>query len=134
MGAGHWINPKTGQCLQVTTHNDWIRDATNAKSIGLPDHRYRDIMTLPDNAIDEIRILALKGGLVRSRQHRRYTSVQFWATAEEVETILQAVLRAVTELGIHPDEQLEIDNLLLGESVSLTLRALQTSDQAVFQR
>ena len=134
MGAGHWINPKTGQCLQVTTHNDWIRDATNAKSIGLPDEIYLQIMLLPDTAIDQIRILALRGGLVRIRQQKHYTSVQFWASGDQVEAILQAVLRAVTELGIHPDEQLEIDNLLLGESVSLTLRALQTSDQAVFQR
>ena len=134
MGAGHWINPKTGRCALVTTHNDWIRDEKNAKSIGLPDHRYRDIMTLPDNAIDEIRILALRGGLVRIRQHRRYTSVQFWAAIGDVEAIRQAVVRALAELEVHPDERLEIDNLLLGESVSLTLRALQTSDQAVFQR
>ena len=132
MGAGHWLNPTTGQCVQVTTHNDWIRDETNADSIGLAEDLYRQIMLLPDTAIDQIRILALRGGLVRIRQQKHYTSVQFWATGDQVEAILQAVLRALEELKIHPDERLEIDNLLLGESVSITLRALRAGD-AVFQ-
>ena len=131
MGAGHWLNPMTHQCVQVTTHDGWIRDEKNADSIGLPGHLYRQIMLLPDSAVDEIRILALRGGLVRIRQHKRYTSVQFRATADQVTEVLQAVLRALAELEVHPDERLEIDNLLLGESVSITLRALQESDLAV---
>jgi hypothetical protein len=118
--------------VQVTTHNDWIRDETNADSIGLAEDLYRQIMLLPDTAIDQIRILALRGGLVRIRQQKHYTSVQFWASGDQVEAILQAVLRALEELKIHPDERLEIDNLLLGESVSITLRALRAGD-AVFQ-
>jgi hypothetical protein len=134
MGAGHWLNSATGECARVTTHDGWIRDEKNAASIGLPDHLYRQIMLLPDSAVDEIRILALKGGLVRIRQHKRYTSVQFWAAVDKVVAILQAILRALEELQIHPDERLEIDNLLLGESVSITLRALRTSDQAVIQQ
>jgi hypothetical protein len=60
--------------------------------------------------------------------------VQFWAAVDKVVAILQAILRALEELQIHPDERLEIDNLLLGESVSITLRALRTSDQAVIQQ
>ena len=133
MGAGHWLNPVTGQCAQVTTHDEWIRDEKNADSIGLAQNLYRQIILLPDTAIDHIRIVALQGGLVRIRQHKRYTSVQFWAIADQIASILQAVLRTLDELKIHPDERLEIDNLLLGESVSITRRALQTS-QAVFQQ
>jgi len=98
MGARHWLNPTTGRCEQVTTHNDWIRNAANAKSLGLPDSLYRQIMLLPDSAVDEIRILALHGGLVRIRQQTHYTSVQFWASGNQVEAILQAVLRALEEL------------------------------------
>jgi len=133
MGAGYWLNPVTGQCAQVTTHNDWIREEKNAESIGLADGLYRQIMFLPDTAIDQIRIVALQGGLVRIRQHKRYTSVQFRATADQVAEILQAVLRALEELKIHPDERLEIDNLGLRESVSITLRSLRTTE-AVFQQ
>jgi hypothetical protein len=135
MGAGHWLNPTTGQCEQVTTHDEWIRDKKNANSIGLADDLYRQIMLLPatDNAaVDEIRILAVQGGLIRIRQHKRYTSVQFWVMIDQVDETLQAVLRALAELGIHPDERLQVDNLCLGESASVTLRALQ-NDQAVFQ-
>ena len=83
-------------------------------------------------AVDEIRRLAVQGGLIRFRQHKRYTSVQFWVMADQVDTTVRAVLRALTELGIHPDERLQVDNLCLGDSASVTLRELQ-SDQAVFQ-
>ena len=133
MGAGHWLNPTTGQCEQVTTHDEWIRDEKNAVSIGLPDFIYRQIRLLPGSAIDEIRILALRGGLVRIRQHKRYTSVQFWAEADRVETILYSVVRALEALEVHPDERLEVDNLLLSDSMSITLRALQAGE-AVFQQ
>ncbi|MGO9115278.1 MAG: hypothetical protein ACLP9L_39195 [Thermoguttaceae bacterium] len=133
MGAGHWLNPTTGQCEQVTTHNDWIRDETNADSIGLAEDLYRQIMLLPDTAIDQIRILALRGGLVRIRQQKHYTSVQFWAIADQVNSILQAVLRALEALEVHPDERLEVDNLRLRDSMSITLRALQAGE-AVFQQ
>ena len=135
MGAGHWLNPKTGQYMEVTTHDEWIRNAENASNIGLADDLYRQIMLLPatDNAaVDEIRILAVQGGLIRIRQHKRYTSVQFWVMSDQVDETLQAALRALVELRIHPDERLQIDNLCLGESASVTLRELQ-SNQAVFQ-
>ena len=59
--------------------------------------------------------------------------MQFWVMSDQVDATLQSVLRALAELGIHPDERLQIDNLCLGESASVTLRELQ-SDQAVFQR
>ena len=122
MGAGHWLNPKTGQCAKVTTHNDWIRVEQNAMNIGLSDDLYRQIMALPETAIDDIRIVALQGGLVRIRQHRWYTSVQFWATADEATADLRAVVRALATLGVHPDTRLVIDNLLLGESMAVSLR------------
>ncbi len=91
-------------------------------------------MLLSESAVDEIRILALQGGLIRIRQHKRYTSVQFHATADQATEVLQAVLRALAELEVHPDERLEIDNLSLGESVAITLRELRESDQAVSQQ
>ena len=124
MGAGHWLNPLTGQCLQVTTHDTWIRIQANAELIGLPDDLYCQITALPDTAIDPIRILALQGGLVRIRQHRWYTSVQFWTAAEELLGVLQAVEKTLYDLQIHPDERLIIDNLLLGESIVVFLRDL----------
>jgi hypothetical protein len=132
MGAGYYLNPTTGQCATVTTHNDWIRDEKNATSIGLPDEFYHQIMLFSHTAIDEIRILALQGGLIRIRQHKRYTSVQFWVTSNQLEATLQAVVRALEKLKIHPDELLQIDNLCLGESASIKFGALQ-SLPAVFQ-
>jgi hypothetical protein len=130
MGKG---NPQTGQCEEVTTHDEWIREEKNARSIGLPDHYYRQIKLLPNSAIDETRTTALVGGLVRIRQHKRYTSIQFWSVSDQVEGILQAVVKGLQQLQVHPDELLKVDNLSLGKSESITLRELQASDQAVCQ-
>ncbi len=124
MGAGHWLNPNSGKCLQVTTHDAWIRVRANAESIGLDGDLFTKIMALPATAIDDIRILALQGGLVRIRQHRWYTSVQFWATADEVAAILRAVVRALKILEVHLDTRAVIDNLLLGESMVVSVREL----------
>jgi hypothetical protein len=127
MGAGYWLNPDTGMCVQVTTtHDEFVRDRTNAKSIGLSEHCYIQIMQYPATAVDEIRLAALREGLVRMREHPRYLSVQFTAEPQRVRLILESVLVALTERKIHPDTMLAIDNLLSGESASITLRELQT--------
>lgn len=132
MGKGYWLNPRSGRCEQVTTHDEWIREEKNAGAIGLPDEFYRRLMLQPSSAMDEIRTTALVGGLVRIRQHKRYISIQFWALADHVEEILQAVVKALEQLHVHPDELLKVDNLCLRNSVSLSLRQFQ-SDQVVFQ-
>ena len=124
MNDGHWLNPKTGLCLQVTTHNDWIRIQVNAESIGLSDELYHQIMLLPVMAIDEIRIVALQGGLVRIRQQHRFTAVQFWATPDQVVGILEAVVQALQKLQLYADERLIIDNLLPQTTMVVSLREL----------
>ena len=83
-----------------------------------------DWLPLP-TAIDLIRVAAVRFGLVRIREHRRYISVQFMAEAERVEAVLVAVAKALTGLRIHEDTFLVVDNLLLGESRSITLGGLQ---------
>ena len=93
MGAGYWLNPDTGQCVRVaTTHDEWVRDRGNAEGIGLPEAAYDAIMQYPATAVDEIRLVVLNWGLVRIREHPRYTSVQFAAHAHQVTPILRAVL------------------------------------------
>jgi hypothetical protein len=135
MGAGYWLNPDTGMCVQVaTTHDEFVRDRTNAKSIGLSEDCYTQIMQYPATAVDEIRLLALHEGLVRMREHPRYLSVQFTAEPQRVRLNLESVVVALTERKIHLDTMLVVDNLLSHESASITLRELQgkvESDSAV---
>ena len=126
MGAGYWLNPETGICVQVaTTHDAWVREWANAKSIGLSAQCHAQIMQYPATAVDEIRMAAVREGLVRLREHPRYLSVQFTALPQRVAMALKAVVVALTELEIHPDTMLSVDNLLSGKSVSITLRELQ---------
>jgi hypothetical protein len=76
-------------------------------------------------AVDEIRMAALAWGLVRIREHPRYVSVQFAAHPHRVTPILRAVLVALTDVRVHPDTTLKIDNLLLNDSVSIGLSDLE---------
>jgi hypothetical protein len=128
MGAGYWLNPSTGMCVRVaTTHDEWIRDKGNTDRIGLPEECYHQIMRHPATAVDEIRLLALDWGLVRIREHRWYTSVQFKARPDRVKPILGAVIVALNDVQIHPDTRLVIDNLLLHDSASITIAGLQSA-------
>ena len=135
-GAGYWLNPNTGKCVRITTHDEWVRDWANAQSIGLPKAAYDAIMKHPPTAVDEIRIVAIESGLVRIREHPRYTSVQFSAHAHQIKQVLQAIIVALTELKMHPDTTLVIDNLLLNYSASLSVADLKSrldNDQPVFR-
>ena len=124
--AGYWLNPNTGKCVRVdTTHDAWVRDRTNIENIGLPQAAYDAVMEFPETAIDEIRLVALDYGLVRVREHPRYTSVQFSAQPFQITPILQAVVTTLTELKLHSDTTLLIDNLLLHESARTGLGELQ---------
>jgi hypothetical protein len=126
MGAGYWLNPGTSQCVRVaTTHDEWVRDRGNAESIGLPQAAYDAIMRHPATAIDEIRLVALNWGLVRIREHPRYTSIQFAAQPYNVKAILQVVVTALAEVKLHPDTMLVIDNLLLHDSARIALGELR---------
>ena len=136
MGAGYWLHPDTGKCVQVaTTHDEWVRDNENARSIGVPQRVYDEIMQHPPTAVDEIRILGLHCGLVRMREHPRYLSIQFAAERHHIARLLGAIATALNHLGIHPDTTVQMDNLLSGESISITVAELRKqieSQQSVF--
>lgn len=126
MGAGYWLNPDTGKCVQVeTTHDEWVRDNANALSMGVPQWVYEEIMRHPPTDVDEIRLLALHCGLVRMREHPRYLSIQFAAERDCVSGVLSAIAAALNGLQIHPDTTVQMDNLLLGKSISITVAELQ---------
>jgi hypothetical protein len=123
--AGYWLNPDTGLIVKVTeTHDAWIRDRQHAAELGLPEADFAKIISFPPTAIDEIRLVAVRRGLVRVREHRRHVSVQFMAEAERVGMVLGAVVAALIGVEIHPDSRLIVDNLLLGDSRAIMLGGL----------
>lgn len=131
MGAGYWLNPDTGKCVQVaTTHDEWVRDNDNASSMGVPQWVYDEIVRYPPTAVDEIRLLALHCGLVRMREHPRYLSIQFAAERSRLSHIISAIALTLRDLPIHADTNIQMDNLLLGESLSITVAELQSRTEA----
>ena len=113
-----------------STHDAWVRDDWhNAEALGIPGDIFQKISSLEPTSIDEIRLLALKTGLVRIREYKSRRNqdvhIQFWAAAARVGAVLEAVAEALAELGIHGDTRLVIDNLHLGDSRVVTLTTLQ---------
>jgi hypothetical protein len=124
---GYWLNPATGRCVKVaTSHDEWIRDRQQVADLGLPDSVHQEIIGYAPTDIDPIRLAAVRAGLVRVREHRRYVSVQYMADADRVGAVLGAVAKALTDLGIHPDTRLVVDNLQLEESREMTARELES--------
>jgi hypothetical protein len=128
VGAGYWLNPETGMCVQVaTTHDAWVREWANAENLGLSVSAFDEIIRFPPTALDEIRLVAVRSGLVRIREHRRHVSVQYMAESDRVQPLLRIVVTALHGVGIHPDTWLVVDNLLLHDSQSLMLGQLEKS-------
>ena len=126
--SGYWLKPDTGECVKVaTTHDAWIRDQEHAARLGLPAAVYDEIMSHPPTAVDEIRLLAVKCGLVRIREHRWHVSVQFWTEPHRVGPLCGEIVKALHGVGIHADTRLVIDNLSAGDRVAMTLRELEVT-------
>ena len=128
MRQGYWLNPSNGKVVPVSSHDEWIRDKQNADSIGLPPYWYGEIMKIPPTDVDEIRLMAMKGGgLVCIRQYDNYVSIQFMAERHRVTGILWEVVVALKGAQIHPDERLQITNFFLKDQVDVTLAELLDS-------
>ena len=124
--AGYWLNPNTGKCVEVaTTHNEWLRNRQNVGSIGLPESAYEEVMRFSPTQEDQIRLVAIRSGLVRIREHPRYVSVQYAAESDQEKPVLQAVFTALKVLKMSAETTLVIDNFLLRTSIRLGLDDLE---------
>ena len=137
MGAGYWLNPNTGKCVRVeTTHDAWVRDRGNAESIGLPQAAYDAVMQFPKPPSTKFASWHSTQAWSEFENISRYTSVQFSAQPHNVKAILRAVATALTEVKLHPDTMLVIDNLLLHDSARIALGELEShldKDQPVLR-
>ena len=109
----------------VTTHNDFLRSRQNVASIGLPPSAYEEVMQFLPTDEDAIRLVAIRSGLVRVREHPRYVSVQYAARSEQEKPTLQAILAALKVLKMSAETTLVIDNLLLQTSVRIGFNELE---------
>jgi hypothetical protein len=82
MGDGIWYNPRSGAVFNFGAHNThdvWLRSADNRIKLGLRPATIEYIESLPRNAesVDEIRLAAVRDGMVRIRDFGNSVTVQF---------------------------------------------------------
>jgi len=114
-GPAYWLNPKTRLHFRVIEHATWIFDHKNARSAGLPERYIRAIRQFdPIRNEDEVRLLAVMGGLVRTREHfeeTQYTTVQFYAGCADLFAILAAVAVMLRETSADQFADVRLHNL-----------------------
>ena len=121
-GPGHWLNPKTGQYVRVTRHEDSIKDPYRVFQFS-PEIEKEIKQTEGE---DELRIIGVKAGLVRTRLHiYGHLSIQFCADPARVDPLLHSVVRFCQETEVLPNQDLKIDNLKTGDTTILTLEELE---------
>ena len=124
--AGYWLNPTTHHAskspLPTTTGCEIVQ---NVASIGLPESAYEEVMRFSPTQEDQIRLVAIRSGLVRIREHPRYVSVQYAAESDQEKPVLQAVFTALKNLKMSAETTLVIDNLLLRTSIRIGLNELE---------
>jgi|GEM_PF-2638236 len=99
MGIGLWYNPRTEMVINVDqdgsgTHDSWIAKPFNSELIGLSELAREVISSTID--IDEIRMTAIRDGLVRARRYRNHVSVTFHANGN-AKDVLRKIYRFVKE-------------------------------------
>jgi hypothetical protein len=130
-GRGFWLNPITGRYYLVGNHAPWVFDPANARAAGLPDPYITTIRQFdPIRNDDEIRLLAVMGGLVRTREHvgrKQYTSVQFFCDRPDLSVVLCAVTRMLRQTSGDQYADVHLHNLLSDCCVRRSLDQLSDS-------
>lgn len=121
-GPGHWLNPKTGKFVLVYRHELDIRKESVAKMLGVSDSLYAQIMSFNQAQANEIRLLAMKAGLIRLRDNPVY-SIQFYLPRRDVREALWSIYQFFQEASIRP-WSLWINNLLTKDEVTISYEDL----------
>jgi hypothetical protein len=74
-GAGFGLDRTRGELHRVSTHNDWLLIRENQDRINLPENDRRELEAFDRvTDIDQIRLIGVRHGLVRIRDHRNRIS------------------------------------------------------------
>jgi len=125
MGDGFWLDPEKQQAHRVSKHELWVLEPDNARLAGIPPHVYERLKTLnPVKDEDEIRFAAIHAGLIRTRDHGNYISVQFAASPDRVRAFLRSAYLFLSQQSEDKYADLWIDNLANNDSVRIPLDKL----------
>lgn len=124
MGIGIWYNPRTDKVFnfgEFNTHDVWLRSSDNRVKLGLRPATIEYIESLPNNAesVNEIRLAAIRDGMVRVRDFGNSISVQFQARRGLRDLLFK--IKEILNRFFHPNSMVRIHNLSTNESTELTL-------------
>lgn len=88
MKDGYWINYRTGKIISIPDHERWIRDAQNAKKLGVPEGVHTRAKGL-GNRETYLLFLMENAPIIRVRGHG--TSVTFEMHSRERQDVMDAI-------------------------------------------
>jgi hypothetical protein len=94
IGPGFWLNPSNKKWVAVTRHELTMRDPAALAALGVAPQvstAAQQISPYDREAVDELRILGIRSGLIRVRDQGLYISVQFDMPAEAETDLLRFV-------------------------------------------
>lgn len=120
MGVGLWYNPRTEKVFNIATdgsntHEVWIKKPANAEAIGLSKMTQKVLDQTED--IDEIRMAAVRDGLVRTREYRNHVSVTISARRGLRDLLLQVYKLVKDRYSQYA--YVKLSNIATGESVDI---------------
>lgn len=93
-GPGYWLNPDNGKWVLLTRHELAMHDSALLNELGVAPSiiaAAQQITPYSREGEDQLRVLGIQAGLIRTRDHGDYISVQFDATETEELTKLRFV-------------------------------------------
>jgi hypothetical protein len=93
-GPGFWLNPSNKKWVAVTRHELTMRDPAALSALGVAPQvsaAAEQISPYDREAVDELRTLGIRSGLIRVRDQKLYISVQFDAPIEAETGLLRFV-------------------------------------------
>lgn len=95
-GRGFWYNPKTNVALEVNRHEHDIKKPEFQKKISFSPaaaDALKEMDVVKDE--NEIKMLAAKAGLVRTRDWNKFLSIQFFAKGKQVIEVVFALAQLI---------------------------------------
>lgn len=138
MGVGLWYNPRNEKVFNIAldgsgVHEVWIKKPENAEAIGLSERAQATVQQLTDP--DEIRIAAIRDGLVRTREYRNHVSVTISAR-RGLRDLLFKVYQLIKS-RYSPYAYVKISNLATGEDTEIHMpdfkRRLDNDEPILFR-
>lgn len=118
-GNGYWIQGSTGKIAKVDRHERWLMNKKNLQFFGLENLASVLSEFNPETDQDEIRVVGMQAGLIRTRDNQGTISIQFYAPRGKVSDYLYntaQALMSVNDYGLY----VWLNNLMYDETQTVT--------------